>query len=111
VFASICPTCGELLWVNSHYQRWTCLRCDRRFPKRKDRAPDAIGLVEHLTGCSYYNALWWVIGTGVQPQRKESQRPSPRHDASGSLAPEKPALLDARRQAEKLGSDLRASLD
>jgi hypothetical protein len=78
VFTSICPACGELLWVNSHYQRWTCLRCDRRFPNRKDRAPDAIGLVEHLTGCSYYNALWWVIGTGVQPQRKESQPAKPK---------------------------------
>jgi hypothetical protein len=26
VFTSICPTCGELLWVNTRYQRWTCLR-------------------------------------------------------------------------------------
>jgi hypothetical protein len=78
VFTSICPTCGELLWVNSHYQRWTCLRCDCRFPNRKNNAPDAIRLVEHLTGCSYYNALWWVIGIGLPPQWKESQPAKPK---------------------------------
>jgi hypothetical protein len=78
VFTSICPICSELLWVNSHYQRWTCLRCDRRFPNRKDHAPDAIHLVEHVTGCSYYNALWWVIGIGLLPQQKESQTTKPK---------------------------------
>jgi hypothetical protein len=55
VFTSICPTCGELLWVNSHYQRWTCLRCDRRFPKtegscarrnRSRRASDRLFLLQ-----------------------------------------------------------------
>ena len=72
VFTSTCPICREMLWVNIHYQRWTCPKCDRRFPSRKQHAPDALGLVEHLTGCSYYNALWWCIGTGSQQQRKDS---------------------------------------
>jgi hypothetical protein len=72
VFTSACPICQETLWVNTHYQRWTDLRCDFRFSLRKKHAPDALGLVEHLTGCSYYNALWWCIGTGTQPQRKDS---------------------------------------
>jgi hypothetical protein len=63
--------------LSTTLQRWTC-QCDRKFPNRKYYAPDVIGLVEHLTGCSHLQALWWVIGTGTQPSRKEQpQSPSP----------------------------------
>ena len=34
-----CPVCGEVLFVNTHYQRWTCLRRDRGFPDANDKLP------------------------------------------------------------------------
>jgi hypothetical protein len=93
VFTTKCPICGGVLWVNTHYQRWTDLRCDFRFSNRKRYAPDVMGLVEHLTGCSYYNALWYVIGTGSQPQRKDPEGPkepsAPRPDKPKTRRPRK----------------------
>lgn len=67
LFTTTCPQCRGVMHVSTLYQRWTC-SCDRRFPSRKEHAPDVVGLVEHLTACGYYNAVWWVIGTGHQPK-------------------------------------------
>ena len=39
LFTTTCPVCGEVLFVNTHYQRWTCLRCDRGFPDANDKLP------------------------------------------------------------------------
>jgi hypothetical protein len=68
LFTTSCPQCRGVMHVSTHYQRWTC-QCDRKFPYRKEHAPDVVGLVEQLTECGYLNAVWWVIGTGHQPSR------------------------------------------
>jgi hypothetical protein len=90
LFTTTCPVCSGVMHVSATLQRWTC-QCDRSFHNRKYYAPDVIRLVEHLTGCSHLQALWWVIGTGSQPLRKEQPQSPPPPKAKRRKAKRKTA--------------------
>jgi phage/plasmid primase-like uncharacterized protein len=72
-FITTCPICkGPLfVYIDTSRQMWTCRQCSRGYMARPDHEHgDAIDLVQHLSGCSFNQAIWYLAGNGLQPKRK-----------------------------------------
>jgi Toprim domain/CHC2 zinc finger len=71
-FAGSCPTCGgrDRFSVNTRKQVWHCRGCGRG-------GRDAIGLVMHVRGCDFREAVEWLAGEDTAPAPARVAPPAP----------------------------------